>query len=344
MVNSEMAQLDVDQTPNPADEYPHPIREDSAWSESYYFYFVDPKTRVSAFTRMGFRSNEGWADGLNAVYFNGRRVAFCYGRRELPKGDQNLKVGGLEASLKEPFRLWSVSYEGAAQDIPDGRTLVAPRKDRPQGWFSTANVSMQVDFTGVGNPYYFWRGEHGHFEQVCEIKGDLRIGDETHEIKAWGLRDKSWGSRSWQSQSTTTAAPRTPPRQSDQPSTFTIWLTATFGADLAFAVTCVRDSAGVLRGQGFLQRNQKNIPLLDAVIESEYEPDSVLQQSFRMNASAADGTRFKTQGIVFTVCPTKIAMPGGATLVNEGVAEFDLDGRKGFGIAEYWVAVKRDQV
>lgn len=337
-----MAQFDVVQTPNPADEYPHQILGESAWSESYYFYFVDPKTRVSAFTRMGFRSNEGWADGLNAVYLEGRRVAFCYARRDSPKGDQSLSVGGLELSLKEPFRSWSVAYEGATQDIPDGRILVTPRKSRPEGWFNPANLSMRVNYVGIGDPFYFWRGDHGHFEQVCEIQGDLRIGDETHSINAWGLRDKSWGPRTWQSSTSKTSAPDAP-RKSDQPPTFTIWLTATFGADLAFAVTCVRGSDGALRGQGFLQREQKNIPLLNAEIESDYEPNSVLQQAFRMSGVAADGTKFKTDGIVFTVCPTKIAMPGGATLVNEGVAEFHHEGRTGFGIAEYWVAVKGDQ-
>ena len=85
------------------------------------------------------------------------------------------------------------------------------------------------------------------------------------------------------------------------------------------------------------------IPLLNAEIESDYEPNSVLQQAFRMRGVAAGGTKFKTDGIVFTVCPTKIAMRGGVTLVNEGVAEFHHEGRTGFGIAEYWVAVKRDQ-
>ncbi len=339
-----MAEASVDQTINPDDEHPHPIRGESAWSESYYFYFVDPKTRIGAFTRMGFRSNEGWADGLHAVYLDGRRVAFCYARRDLTKGEQNLNVGGLHLSLKEPFRRWLISYEGATQDISDGRLLVTPRKDRPQGWFKPGNLSMQVDFEGVGGPFYFWRGEHGHFEQVGEINGQLRIDGETHQIHAWGLRDKSWGPRTWQStQSAGTTPGGAPARTSNEPPTFAIWLTSTFGADLAFAVTCGSASDGAIRGQGFLQRNRVNIPLLDAVIESDYEPDSVLHKSFRMTGTAEDGTRIKTSGIVFTVCPTKIAMPGGVTLVNEGVAEFDLDGRKGFGIAEYWVSVKRDQ-
>jgi hypothetical protein len=41
-------------------------------------------------------------------------------------------------------------------------------------------------------------------------------------------------------------------------------------------------------------------------------------------------------GKVLTVCPTKIPMPSGATFINEGLAQFTLDGKDGFGIAEYW--------
>ena len=50
-----------------ADEAMHPTGEDRAWSESDSFNFVDPKTGVGIFTRMGFRSGNGWADAPHAV-------------------------------------------------------------------------------------------------------------------------------------------------------------------------------------------------------------------------------------------------------------------------------------
>lgn len=65
------------------DEAMHPTGEDRAWSESYYFNFVDPRTGVGMFTRMGFRPGNGWADALHAVYLGGSRVAFTYGGREI---------------------------------------------------------------------------------------------------------------------------------------------------------------------------------------------------------------------------------------------------------------------
>jgi hypothetical protein len=67
------------------------------------------------------------------------------------------------------------------------------------------------------------------------------------------------------------------PRKSDQPSTFTIWLTATFGADLAFAVTYVGGSYGPLRGQGFMQREQKNILPLNAILRRNRTEARLLQ-------------------------------------------------------------------
>jgi len=52
------------------------------------------------------------------------------------------------------------------------------------------------------------------------------------------------------------------------------------------------------------------------------------------------GEQLHIDGRVLCVCPTKIAMPGGATFVNEGLAEFQWGERTGYGIAEHWHAVK----
>jgi hypothetical protein len=99
---------------NPIDERMHPVRDEPAWSESYYFNFVDPDTKVAMFTRMGFRPGDGWADGLHVVYLGGDRVAFTYGRRSIQKDltqyDGDLVVGGLRLECAEPFGLWRVGY------------------------------------------------------------------------------------------------------------------------------------------------------------------------------------------------------------------------------------------
>ncbi len=127
---------------NAADERMHPVRNEPAWSESYYFNFVDPDTKVAMFTRMGFRPGDGWADGLHAVYLGGDRVAFTYGRRtierDLSQYDGNLAVGGLRIDCVEPFGLWRVAYSGPAQDIADAAILLERSKLRPEGWYRDA--------------------------------------------------------------------------------------------------------------------------------------------------------------------------------------------------------------
>ena len=127
---------------NALDERMHPVRNEPAWSESYYFNFVDPDTKLAMFTRMGFRPGDGWADGLHAVYLGGDRVAFTYGRRtieaDLTRYDGDLAVGGLRIECVEPFGLWRVGYSGPAQDIADAAILLERSKLRPEGWYRDA--------------------------------------------------------------------------------------------------------------------------------------------------------------------------------------------------------------
>jgi hypothetical protein len=107
---------------NALDERMHPVRNEPAWSESYYFNFVDPDTKLAMFTRMGFRPGDGWADGLHAVYLGGDRVAFTYGRRtidaDLARYDGDLTVGGLRLECVEPFGLWRVGYSVRRRTSP----------------------------------------------------------------------------------------------------------------------------------------------------------------------------------------------------------------------------------
>jgi len=91
-----------------------------------------------------------------------------------------------------------------------------------------------------------------------------------------------------------------------------------------------------VRGSGWFQYEGKTQPLRDIVVESEYRSDSILHSAMRLTGRTEDGRTRSVTGKVLTICPTKIAMPGGATFINEGLAQFTLDGREGYGIAEYW--------
>jgi hypothetical protein len=323
----------------------HPVGSDAAWSESYYFNFVDPDTKLAMFTRMGFRPRDRWADGLHVVYLGGDRVAFTYGRREieadLAKYDGDLAVGGLTIECREPFAHWRVAYDGPAQDIADAAVLLERSRLRPAGWFTPSPLTMAVDFYGVKPPHYAASGARGHFEQTGRVTGDIAIGGRSHRVNGYGVRDKSWGPRDWGAGAGTGGAGAgSRETGSSGPTPFVNWFSMNFGVELALGGSCLRASDGVMRGAGWIQRDGITEDLEDVVMTSTYKPDSILHRTVRLTGRASSGRRIDVDGTILTICPTKIPLPGGATFVNEGLAEFHAEGRTGYGISEHWHSVR----
>ncbi|MEJ2089054.1 MAG: hypothetical protein P8Y69_11405, partial [Gammaproteobacteria bacterium] len=321
------------------DELMHPVGDDPAWSESYYFNFVDPDSKLGMFTRMGFRPDNGWADALHVVYLAGRRVAFTYGRRDigtdLARYDGDLEVGDLCLVCEAPHEHWRICYDGPAQDIADAAILLERSKARPDGWFTPARLDMDVAFDCLTQPHYAARGERGHFEQSGRVTGTIAVNGERWQVAGYGVRDKSWGPRDWG------AGGRDSMPTSDRaegPAPFVNWFSMNFDDHAALGGSCFRHADGVMRGEGWLQRGGDSTALTNVVIETDYESDSILHRAVRLTAETADGEQIRIDGTVLSVCPTKIPMPGGATFVNEGLAEFTWGERTGYGIAEHWHA------
>lgn len=325
------------------DERMHPVGDDPAWSESYYFNFIDPKTRVGMFTRMGFRPGNGWADGLHVVYLGGRRVAFTYGRRDIGRNlseyDGDLRAGDLTIECLEPHKQWRISYEGPAQDIAEAEVLLERSKLRPDGWFKPATLEMDVVFDCLTEPHYAARGERGHFEQSGHVTGHITLGDETWQIDGFGVRDKSWGPRDWGA-GERDETPAVSDKTAEGPAPFVNWFSMNFGDYAAMGGSCFRHKDGVIRGEGWMLKGGESVALKKVVIETKYRPDSIIHETVELNAETEAGESIHITGDVSCVCPTKIPMPGGATFVNEGLAEFRWNDRVGYGIAEHWHAVK----
>lgn len=333
---------------NPLDERMHPVGAERAWSESYYFNFVDPQSRIAMFTRMGFRPGDGWADALHVVYLGGDRVAFTYGRRDIGSDlsayNDDLRAGDLSLACVVPFRNWEIRYAGPAQDIADAAILLQRRKARPEGWYQPASLSMQVDFNASSEPHYAAAGERGHFEQTGEVRGEIRLegpgGSEVFQPSGFGVRDKSWGPRDWgASAATTTPSSRAGGSAAAGPRPFVNWFSMNFGPDLAMGGSCFRHADGTMRGNGWICRDGVMGDLEDLVMDSEYRPDSLWHTAVRLTGREAGGAAIDVTGRILTICPTKIPNPTGATFVNEGLATFETGGLTGYGISEHWHSV-----
>ncbi len=325
-----------------SDELMHPVKKEAAWSESYYFNFVDPETKLAMFTRMGFRPGDGWADGLHVVYLGGDRVAFTYGRRDigedLSQYNGDLKVGNLSLTCDEPFGHWTIGYHGPAQDIQDAAILLERSKARPDGWYTPAELDMDISFDALYPPHYAARGEKGHFEQTGKVTGNISIAGQTYPVNGYGVRDKSWGPRDWGAGGGGGSSSQ---QQPAGPAPFVNWFSMNFGPDLALGGSCFRHADGVMRGSGWLQEKGENDDLTDVVITSRYQPESILHTEITLTGKTGKGRSIEVEGQILTICPTKIPMPGGATFVNEGLAQFSCDGLTGYGISEHWHMVKK---
>jgi hypothetical protein len=332
---------------DPADELFHPVGDHAAWSESYYFNFIDPATGVGAFTRMGFRPNDGWADALHAVYLPDGRVAFTYCRRTdlTPEvvaslGPVDPTVANLTLRRGEAFKRWDIVYSGEAQDMADPTVMLAATKDRPEGWMRPAHLEMDIAFQALAGPHYAVGGSQGHFEQTGRFTGDIRLGDEQWTVDAYGVRDKSWGPRTWQAPSGT-AAKASGPAAVEQ-GCFLNWFSMNFGADLALGGACGKTADGTFRGKGWIQRDGETLDLTDVTMTTVFDDGNpLLHQTVQLRATDSAGGTIVVDGTVLTICPTKIPRRDGVTFVNEGLARFETEGRTGFGISEHWHAVPR---
>jgi hypothetical protein len=332
---------------NPADEFFHPVGDHAAWSESYYFNFIDHTTGVGAFTRMGFRPNDGWADALHGVYLPNGRVIFTYGRRtDLSPtlvngfGDADPQVANLTLRRGEPFKQWEIVYSGEGQDVADPTSMLAATKDRPEGWAKPAQLDMAVAFDTLSEPHYAVGGAQGHFEQTGHATGYIRVGDEEWKVDGYGVRDKSWGPRTWQAPSGSAAKAAGP--KAVESGCFINWFSMNFGPDLALGGTCGKTADGSFRGKGWIHRNGETLSLEQMEMTTVFDPTNpLLHQTVQLRATDERGASIVVDGTVLSICPTKVPRRDGVTFINEGLARFETEGRVGFGISEHWHAVPR---
>lgn len=343
MIKTKIVEVIAGQAPNPQDDFFHPIGDDASWSESYYFYYFDPSQNIGGITRVGFRAHDGWKDYMHIVFLEGRHIVFCYDRKDMPPGDENLRVGALSLERLEPFKHWKLAFQGQGQDLPDGRVLITPKRDRPEGWLKMVDVQMEIDFRAAHDPIYMFSeaGERGHFEQPGICDGFITVNGERRPFSGFGLRDKSWGPRTWTASS---GGDKSPVSLAEGAASglFVMWITSVINERLAFAITFTKTPDGDVRGGGFLFKDGAYHQMLSGSVDSEFESGTVVHRKNRFAATFENGHSISGTGEILNLGPSKIPMPAGATLVNSGMTRFQLDtGESGLGSSEYWFSVNR---
>ena len=308
----------------PEDDFTHALGPEPNFNESMYFNFFDPERSIGGFVRMGNRANERYAEMTVTLYAGEGRVLFMFKRPQIEHNDA-FDAGGLRLEVIEPSQRLRTVYEGSVIDLKDPSEMSDPRaafESNPR-----RRVTIDLVHEAVGPMYGHAGGDAdlpadqqfatAHYEQHMAVSGEVRIDDERLRIDGFGLRDHSWGPRYWQA------------LESYE------WLTMNFGADLGAMVSIVRRDAEHQRRGGVIVRGDELTPLTDARITARYAANGLRHESVLAELVTRDGEELTVDGEVKGFIPLRNRREGRVTHIGEGMTEWRLGDRVGYGLSEF---------
>lgn len=315
---------------DPSDEGMHELGAEPNFNESMYFNLYDPSVPLGGFFRVGNRANEGRAEMTVCVYLPDGRVAFMFGRPEI-SGNSAFDSGGLRFSVVRPFEELTVSYQGDVVLLDDPLAMADPKRAFTENPHTRADISLT--YTGVST---MWGGEpdrqpdrqrgpghdgeefaRGHYEQLVAVAGCVEVGGEAWDVDGYGLRDHSWGPRSWQ-------APW-----------YYRWLTGNFGPTFGFMASRVASRHGPGTQGGFVWDGTSLHTCHRVAISTTWAGEDAYHHGIRASLWAGDH-EWRVKGQVLSLIPLRNRRQDLVTRISEGLTRWSLeDGRVGYGLSEY---------
>jgi hypothetical protein len=316
----------------PEDDYLHELGPEPNFNESAYYNFFDRQQKLGGWFRIGNRANEGNAERTVCLYLPDGRVLFSFGRPKIANNDA-FDAAGLRFEVEEPTQRHRTRFEGSLLELAEPRAMADPKaafEGNPK-----KRVSFDLVHEAVG-PLYGSKAEkkadedleqsfaRAHFEQHMHVTGSLSIEGQHLAIDGFGLRDHSWGPRYWQAIHSYE------------------WLTLNFGPDLGAMVSVIqRDAAGKQRtAGGVLQRGMEIERLVDAQIQAEYEDNGLYHKTVTARVETEKGEKLTIRGEVQSFIPLRNRRGDAVTHIGEGMTEWRLGDRVGYGLSELLRQVK----
>jgi hypothetical protein len=154
------------------------------FSDAVTFAFGDRAAERYGLARIGLTGDEDRSASALAVLFAGREpvAALARGGIEVAAGADfaALAAGGLETTVRTPLREWTVAYDGG--DAGFALTLEA------LGTPAELDPAEPVARTG---------GMAG-YEQLCRVRGTVRVGERELAVDCLGQRSHLWGEPDWE--------------------------------------------------------------------------------------------------------------------------------------------------
>jgi hypothetical protein len=268
------------------------------------------------------------------LYLPDGRVAFMYKRPEITGNDAH-DAGGMRFVTLQPMREHRLTYSGSCLMLTRPLDLLDPKAAFTAGPYARAEVTLEYQalsqahggefreqrdgkWVSLGHEKPGQEFARGHIEQHGRAKGTITVDGLTRQVAGFGLRDRSWGPRSWQA-----------------PDHYR-WLTMNFGMDagIAAAVTVQRDRRRIQGGYVF-ERGKPTRPISTVEIDTHYGGEGKLHSSLTARLVAVDGTPFEVRGRVLSMVPLRNRRDDVTTRISEGLTEWSWGNRVGYGWSEY---------
>ncbi len=315
----------------PEDEYCHEPEAAPTYNESMYFNVYDPDRRVGGWFRLGNRVHEGYAEMSKCLYLPDGRIAFMYGRPRI-ESNREMRAGGMHIEVVEPLRRLRLHYRGRTCLLARPFEMADPRRAFRENPIVPCRVDL--DYEGIA-PVFGGRVvradgsdleldpersfARAHYEQHVRARGEIELDGQTFAVEGLGLRDKSWGPRTWQAIA------------------WYRWLPVAFGEDFGMAVSLIAGEGG-LRPGGMVLRGGRYVPIRDVAIDTDWD-ERGYQSALRARV-VTDEAAYELEGRVISLIPLRNRRRGPdgverTTRITEGLTEYRCEGRVGYGLSEY---------
>jgi len=179
---------------DPADESRHPAGAEPLWNESYYFDFHDRAGNFGGYVRVGLYPNLGVTWYWACVVGAGRPLVTLSEHAAAVPDAPSLGRGGSDFAARNrcesPLESFRVSLDGEAKRFDDPGDVY----DRTDG--ESVPLALDLVWDTVGSHGYAFT-QLTRYEIPCDVRGEIRVGDERIEFTGHGQRDHSWGVRDW---------------------------------------------------------------------------------------------------------------------------------------------------
>ena len=315
-------------TIDPRDDLLHAVTPEPDFMETNYYNVFDHRSGTGGFLRLGNRANEGWAELTVCLFLPDGSVGFM-GAKPPISGNETLDAGGLRFEIVEPFKEQRLRYEGKVALLSDPRVMADPRA----AFATSPHVPCSVDLTvrGMCEPWQppevqGWSGEGtGHNEQLTAVQGAVSVGSQRVELDGFGIRDHSWGPRTWQKVCRVGR-----------------WFTGPLAEDFAFMCFYMDQEGSAPIDRGFVW-DEGSFTLCDRFeIESTQYDDDYYQTAITARLGAGD-SEWLIEGEVLNLIPLRHRRGGEVTRICEGLTRWTVDGaRTGYGLSEYMDQILAD--